>query len=228
MKLVKPIFFLIITIKVCSAQNDSVLKTLKVNSESCNKLVNNSEINETGFKLKFLNIDSVNETASMNLYFHFPKKSFNYLYKIISSDSSLKSINHNFKNADKNYSFQTDTFKFILDSTHNHFISQGEIPIIAINGQSVNKYINGVIEYRLSKAGNKLCIYLEINPNNWYFFDYSHRENTLVTVSSEDIFNNYIKELKPNKRELNGKKNNNYYLNICPPSKKTQFLRQID
>jgi hypothetical protein len=54
-----------------------------------------------------------------------------------------------------------------------------------------------------------------------------------LAVSSNEAFNTSIKDMKPDKREKAGdkdKKEPNYYFNICPPTKKIQFLRknQVD
>jgi hypothetical protein len=51
----------------------------------------------------------------------------------------------------------------------------------------------------------------------------------MLAVSSNEAFNTYIKEMKQDKREKAGdkdKKEPNYYFNVCPPSKKTQFVRK--
>lgn len=107
------------------------------------------------------------------------------------------------------------------------YTSSGKIGIGNINKTQVNKYVDGRIELIKKRGGDVLNIYLEIDANNWYYFNYTR--GTMLAVSSNDAFNNILKELKPEKREKAGdkdKKEPNYYFNICPPSKKTQFLRK--
>jgi hypothetical protein len=107
------------------------------------------------------------------------------------------------------------------------YTSSGKIGIGNINKTQVNKYVDGRIELIKKRGGDILNIYLELDPNNWYYFNYTR--GTMLAVSSNEAFNTALKELKPEKREKAGdkdKKEPNYYFNICPPSKKTQFLRK--
>lgn len=107
------------------------------------------------------------------------------------------------------------------------YTSYGKIGIGNIDKTQVNKYVDGRIEIIKKRGGDILNIYLEIDSNNWYYFNYTR--GTMLAVSSNEAFNNVVKELKQEKREKAGdkeKKEPNYYFNVCPPSKKTQFLRK--
>jgi len=107
------------------------------------------------------------------------------------------------------------------------YTSYGKIGIGNIDKTQVNKYVDGRIEIIKKRGGDILNIYLELDSNNWYYFNYTR--GTMLAVSSNEAFNNVVKELKPEKREKAGdkeKKEPNYYFNVCPPSKKTQFLRK--
>jgi hypothetical protein len=107
------------------------------------------------------------------------------------------------------------------------YTSVGKIGIGNIDKTQINKYVDGRIEIVKKRGGDILNIYLELDANNWYYFNYTR--GTMLAVSSNEAFNNILKELKPDKREKAGnkeKKEPNYYFNICPPSKKTQFLRK--
>jgi hypothetical protein len=113
------------------------------------------------------------------------------------------------------------------NKTTRSYISTGKIGIGNINKSQVNKYVDGRIELVKKRGGDILNIYLEIDPGNWYYFNYTR--GTMLAVSSNEAFNTILKELKPEKREKAGdkdKKEPNYYFNICPPSKKTNFLRK--
>lgn len=111
------------------------------------------------------------------------------------------------------------------------YTSIGKIGISNINKIQLNKYVTGKIEIVKKRGGDILNIYLELDANNWYFFNYTR--GTMLAVSSNEAFNTAIKDMKPDKREKAGdkdKKEPNYYFNICPPTKKIQFLRknQVD
>lgn len=107
------------------------------------------------------------------------------------------------------------------------YTSNGKIGVGNMNKTQINKYVDGRIELIKKRGGDILNIYLELDPNNWYYFNYTR--GTMLAVSSNEAFNTALKELKQEKREKAGdkdKKEPNYYFNICPPSKKTQFLRK--
>lgn len=105
------------------------------------------------------------------------------------------------------------------------YTSSGKLGIGNINKTQINKYVDGRIEIIKKRGGDILNIYLQLDDNNWYYFNYSR--GLMLAVSSNEAFNNSIKDLKPDKREHKGEKGEpNFTFNICPPSKKTQFLRK--
>ncbi|MES2592142.1 MAG: hypothetical protein V4608_09675 [Bacteroidota bacterium] len=105
------------------------------------------------------------------------------------------------------------------------YTSTGQIGIGNINKNQINKLVEGKVELIKKRGGDILNIYLEIDPNNWYYFNYTR--GTMLAVSSNEAFNTILKELKPDKRKKAGEKGEqDYYYNICPPSKKTLFLRK--
>ncbi len=107
------------------------------------------------------------------------------------------------------------------------YTSIGMIGLGNINKTQLNKYVGGRIEIVKKRGGDILNIYLELESGNWYYFNYTR--GTMLAVSSNEAFNTLIKEMKPDKREKAGdkdKKEQNYYFNICPPTKKIQFLRK--
>lgn len=107
------------------------------------------------------------------------------------------------------------------------YTSNGKIGIGNMGKTQVNKYVDGRVELIKKRGGDILNVYIELDANNWYYFNYTR--GTMLAVSSNEAFNTALKELKPEKREKAGdkdKKEPNFYFNICPPSKKTQFLRK--
>lgn len=107
------------------------------------------------------------------------------------------------------------------------YLSVGKIGISNINKTQVNKYVNGRIELIRKKGGDILNVYLELDGSNWYFFSYTR--GLMQSISSNDQFNNIIKELKADKREKKGEKGEgNYQFNLSTVSKKTSFLRKTE
>lgn len=105
------------------------------------------------------------------------------------------------------------------------YTSIGEIGIGNINKNQINKFVDGQVEIIKKRGGDILNIYLELDPNNWYYFNYTR--GTMLAVSSNEAFNTILKELKQDKRKKAGEKGEpDYYYNVCPPNKKTAFLRK--
>jgi hypothetical protein len=122
--------------------------------------------------------------------------------------------------------FLTDV-KMKWNKDTRSYTSTGKIGIGNIDKTQINKYVDGRIELVKKRGGDILNIYLELDQNNWYYFNYTR--GLMLAVSSNEAFNTILKDLKADKREKAGdkdKKEPNYSFNICPPSKKTQFLRK--
>ncbi len=115
--------------------------------------------------------------------------------------------------------------KMVWNKTTRSYTSSGQLGIGSINKTQINKLLEGRIEIIKKRGGDILNIYLEVDPNNWYYFNYTRE--TMLAVSSNEAFNTIIKELKSDKRKKAGGKGvPDYNFNSCPPSKKTLFLRK--
>ena len=107
------------------------------------------------------------------------------------------------------------------------YTSYGKIGIGNINKNQINKYVDGRIQITKKRGGDILDIYLELDANNWYYFNYTR--GTMLAVSSNEAFNTIIKELKPEKRQKDGdkeKKEPNYNYNMATPQKVKMFIRK--
>jgi hypothetical protein len=69
--------------------------------------------------------------------------------------------------------------------------------------------VNGHIELVRKKTRERLTIYIEIDEETWYFFDYNN--GVMRVISSDAAFNAIITELKPDKREFKGPKEKGPY-----------------
>ncbi|MCD4695896.1 MAG: hypothetical protein K8S16_06605 [Bacteroidales bacterium] len=106
------------------------------------------------------------------------------------------------------------------------FISYGKLGLTSVGKDQANKYINGTIEIARKRTGDVVNIYIEFdNGKSWYFFNY--RNNLLQTISSNTEYNNYIRELKDDKRKIKkDKEGGEYSFIISSLRKKTDFLRR--
>jgi hypothetical protein len=86
------------------------------------------------------------------------------------------------------------------DSVDQAFKSFGRLGVGNILEKTVNKFVEGSIEIRYIKSRPEFIIYLEPTPNHWYFFKYTL--NSLLSVSSDPIYNEMIDKIKLKNRKL--------------------------
>lgn len=107
------------------------------------------------------------------------------------------------------------------------FVSEGKIGVGNINKTQINKFVDGKIQLVKKKGfSDVLHIYLELDANTWYYFTYQN--GMMQGLSSDEEFNNVLKELKDDKREMKTEKGQPAYrFNIASPTAKTMFLKNI-
>lgn len=104
------------------------------------------------------------------------------------------------------------------DDQTNSYRSVGDIGIASIFNTQVNKKVKGYFELQIKRSGDLLDIYLEIDKNTYYYFGYTR--GVLHTLSSNTIYNNYIKELKAKHRKYKVKGNRTPYIFILAADRK--------
>ncbi|OFY62392.1 MAG: hypothetical protein A3H98_00960 [Bacteroidetes bacterium RIFCSPLOWO2_02_FULL_36_8] len=79
---------------------------------------------------------------------------------------------------------------------HNAYYSVGELGVSNILNKPIDKKIKGLIEIRKGKIRSGpfegVTLYLEVNPELWYYIDFSTR--TLGCVSSDQMFNDEVRK----------------------------------
>jgi hypothetical protein len=106
------------------------------------------------------------------------------------------------------------------------YISRGQIGISSILDRSVNKYAGGVIELAKRRNGDELTIYLETAEKEWFFFNYSN--HIMQSISSDDLYNTTLSELKETRRVLNLENSKNIYQYIISTRQKMiEFISRI-
>ncbi|MBN8702978.1 MAG: hypothetical protein J0M08_07930 [Bacteroidetes bacterium] len=125
------------------------------------------------------------------------------------------------------YSILFNDLKFKWNPTTKSYLSVGKIGVGSILKTQVNKYVDGFIEIERKKSGDNLNIYLELDGTNWYYFNYSR--GLMQAISSNESFNNIIKELKSDKRQMKTEKGQAaYQFNLSNLNKKTQFIKRVN
>ena len=104
------------------------------------------------------------------------------------------------------------------------YVSEGKIGVGSIGKTFVNKMCDGKVEIKKKRGGDEITIYLELDPQHWYFFDYVN--GYMQVMSSNNDFIAAINALKPDKREEKTDKGK-YTFGISTSNKKTIFLRKF-
>jgi hypothetical protein len=117
--------------------------------------------------------------------------------------------------------------KLIWNTSTKSYTSDGKIGLSNIYKTQINKMVNGRIEFQKKRSGDILNIYLEIDANNWYYFNY--QGGLMQAISSDTKFNEIIKALKPDKRKLESEKGQKAYSFILSNErKKKDFLKKFE
>lgn len=104
------------------------------------------------------------------------------------------------------------------------FISTGDIGVASFLNKEVYRYVPGLIQVKKQKNGDAIDVYLELDQNTWYYFNYFR--GVMSAVSSNQEFNKIISELKTKDRKLEVKDGPSYQFSICSPTKKDQFVKK--
>jgi hypothetical protein len=70
------------------------------------------------------------------------------------------------------------------------FYSRGKIGVSNIGKTDINAQLDGMVEIRKFPSGDQVTIYLEVNPNQWYYFNY--QGDKLSIVGADEAFNGLV------------------------------------
>jgi hypothetical protein len=93
-----------------------------------------------------------------------------------------------------------DDIKLEWSPQTESYYSSGKIGIASIKNHPVNIKVNGFMELKRGRSGDRLDVVLKIDRNNWYYFGYFY--GVMSTLSSNDNYNLAIQEYNPNKRKV--------------------------
>lgn len=128
------------------------------------------------------------------------------------------------------YSLVLSNIRLKYDEDFKAFYHTGEVGIIGINGEPINKQAsnNSKIEYNIGRytpAGvrlpDTLRMYLELDELNWVFFEYA--DQVMYTISSD--FDGYNAQLRSELEKR--KKNDGYRFELLDEARKDDFLQKF-
>lgn len=106
------------------------------------------------------------------------------------------------------------------------YLSEGKmIGVGNIQKTEIFRYMTGKIQIKKQRGKDILDIYIEADPNTWYYFNYYN--GTMLAVSSNEQFNKDVKELKSKSKKMDVDKGPSYRFDATSVKKKDDFLRKM-
>jgi hypothetical protein len=116
--------------------------------------------------------------------------------------------------------------KMVYNKRAKAFISEGPVGLGNILKNEIFRFFpNSYIVIRKARGNDILDIYLEADPNTWYYFTYTR--GVMLAVSSNDQFNKALDELKGKNKKMNVEKGPSYRFDLTSKKKKDQFLDKL-
>jgi hypothetical protein len=91
---------------------------------------------------------------------------------------------------------------FKWNTTTRSYVSEGWLSVSNLGKTPVNKVIKGKIELVKKRGGDIMNVYLELESNKWYFFNYTR--NIMYVIAADETFNAAVRELDAKKRSIDG------------------------
>lgn len=136
---------------------------------------------------------------SMKVHENSYKKPIYELLGVEPTDKLLEEMSVNSGQAKKfpeklNKTLVFSDLTFNWDPKSKSYKSKGKIGVLNIGNRMINKYVNGYIQIKKRRTGDKIFIYLETGENEWFFFTLSG--SIMRTISSIHEYNQTIADIK--------------------------------
>jgi hypothetical protein len=111
------------------------------------------------------------------------------------------------------------------DSLHA-YLSTGPIGIGNVIDKQINRYVNGLVVFDKRRGGDIFTLYLKINDNLFYFFEYGH--NIMRIFSSNTAVMETIRNIKIDDRKVKPKKGEKpFSYTTASPTSVKRFLKKF-
>lgn len=112
---------------------------------------------------------------------------------------------------------------FTWDDVEESFVSEGPIGIASIGKKQIFRYVKGKIELQRGRSADVLRVYLQLDGENWYYFEY--KLGLMNITASDKDFNVLITELKDDKRKTKDEEGNKFaYQLVASKKKRNDFV----
>ncbi|MEI6410922.1 MAG: hypothetical protein WCR52_16165 [Bacteroidota bacterium] len=156
------------------------------------------------------------------------------LNQFITDDKEVEEAMGNMRNnliilpkLDNKYAFMLGRHAVTWNQEYQSFLSlDDKIPVVSINGQSINKMMTVFVEYKMpGNQDDRFYLYMKVNNDLWYFFGY--QSGALNVVSSSPKFNETLLGLKPKETQLKMKDGELYEIVAANPSIAEAFVNRV-
>ena len=113
--------------------------------------------------------------------------------------------------------FMLADIQFKWDEVEESFISEGPIGIASMGKKQIFRYVKGKIEIQKSRSADILRVYLELNPDNWFYFEYKLGIMNITTTDKQ--FVTQMSELKDDKRRIKDDRGNKFTYQLVASKK---------
>ncbi len=122
-------------------------------------------------------------------------------------------------------SFVFSDVKLNWNPKSNSYRSEGDLNLISIKGEQLNRAIPGYIEIVRKKDNDEMYILLEPSLSEWYFFQYAG--GTMYSIAGNSEFNAAIKEVKDKDREQKHPHLEDYKYAIGDNDARVRFIERM-
>ena len=123
------------------------------------------------------------------------------------------------------YSIYFSDLRLRWDPVYRSYISQGDAELAIVGKHQINKKIRTRVQLTKGTLGPELRIYIEANPDNWYYLSYNG--SAMSVLSSFDDFNAIVNEAPKNEKETTVG-NKRYSYRLATSTEKRNFIRRIE
>jgi len=126
-----------------------------------------------------------------------------------------------------------DPFQFLLteltltwNEEYGAFYSKlDQFGLASIAGEPINKMLEGYLECRMGGSNDKFFLYIAPNKGQFYFFQYEN--GILMTVSSNEAYNEAVENLKKNEKLVKKKGGDTYEVELTSGGRARSFVNRV-
>jgi hypothetical protein len=216
---------------------------LKPAGQAVHNLINNQAVYDVIFSMNFFFDESALEKMADQMQKSSSADAVDYTRKVFekslgellgkeTSDKLISQLNLNGGSyrrfpSELNHSIFFTDVKFKWYEDLRSYRSMGKVGIGNIYKNQINRKFDGHIEIIKKRGGDIFNMYIDLGGGAWYFFNY--QKNIMQVISSNEDFNNIIKNLKTDKKKYKNQKGEApFSYTISTVKKKNDFLRKME